>query len=84
MASEARKQLFMKHKASVASFVEQATGKRIFYVEGSVNSNAAFAGVHAGDGASIREPAFGQQPADVAGAGQRPHPRARRGQAADA
>jgi nickel-dependent lactate racemase len=58
MASDARKQLFMKHKASVASFVEQATGKKIFYVEGSVNSNAAFAGVHAGDGPSIREPAF--------------------------
>ena len=58
MASDARKQKFMKHKEAVASFVEKATGKKIFYVEGSVNSNAAFAKVHAGDGAAIREPIF--------------------------
>jgi nickel-dependent lactate racemase len=58
MASDARRQKFMKHKESVAAFVEQATGKKIFYVEGSINSHAAFVGVHAGDGASIREPAF--------------------------
>jgi nickel-dependent lactate racemase len=58
MASDAHTQKFMKHKQAVASFVEQATGKKIFYVEGSINSNAAFAKVHAGDGAAIREPIF--------------------------
>jgi lactate racemase len=58
MASDARKQLFMKHKESVAAFVEEATGKKIFYLECCLNVNGAFAGVFAGDGASIREPIF--------------------------
>ena len=58
MASDARKQRFMKHKEAVASFVEAATGKQIFYIEGSLNSKGQFVAIFAGDGASIREPMF--------------------------
>jgi nickel-dependent lactate racemase len=58
MSSTARSQKFMKHKEAVASFVEKATGKKIFYIEGSVNSQGSFTAVHAGDGEAIREPLF--------------------------
>jgi nickel-dependent lactate racemase len=58
MPSDARRQLFMKHKEAVASFVEQATGKKVFYIEASLNARAEFAQIVAGDGASIREPIF--------------------------
>jgi len=42
MASDAHTQKFMKHKASVASFVEHATGKKIFYeqMNGSLDTDA--------------------------------------------
>jgi lactate racemase len=58
MASDVHKQLFMKHKESVAAFVEEATGKKIFYIEGSLNTRFEFAQVVAGDGAAIRPPIF--------------------------
>jgi hypothetical protein len=58
MASDPRHQLFMKHKESVASFVEVATGKPIFYIEACLNTNAAFAKIFAGAGPAIREPLF--------------------------
>jgi nickel-dependent lactate racemase len=58
MPSEARKQRFMKHKEAVAAFVEQATGKKVFYVEGSLNTRAEFVQVVAGEGSAIREPIF--------------------------
>src|SRR6266508_1921111 len=58
MASDARKQRFMKHKEAVASFVEQTTGKKVFYIEGSINARAEFVQVVAGAGAAIREPIF--------------------------
>jgi len=58
MRSEAGTQLFMKHKEAVAAFVEQATGKKTFYIEGSLNARAEFAQVVAGDGAAIRAPIF--------------------------
>jgi hypothetical protein len=58
MASDARKQRFMKHKEAVASFVEQATGRKVFYIEGSLNARAEFAQVVAGEGSAIREPIF--------------------------
>lgn len=58
MASDVHKQLFMKHKEAVASFVEQATGKKVFYIEGSLNARGEFDQVVAGDGAAIRQPIF--------------------------
>jgi nickel-dependent lactate racemase len=58
MASDVHKQLFMKHKESVAAFVEQATGKKIFYIEGSLNARGEFSQVVAGDGVAIRQPIF--------------------------
>ncbi len=58
MASEARKQLFMKHKEAWAKYAEQATGKKVFYLEGSLNVRAEFCAIFAGDGEAIREPMF--------------------------
>jgi nickel-dependent lactate racemase len=58
MPSDARKQRFMKHKEAVAAFVEEATGKKVFYIEGSLNARAEFVQVVAGDGTAIREPIF--------------------------
>lgn len=58
MASDARKQRFMKHKEAVASLVEEATGKKVFYIEGSLNARAEFVQVVAGEGRAIREPIF--------------------------
>jgi nickel-dependent lactate racemase len=58
MASDARNQLFMKHKEAVAAFTEEKTGKKVFYIEATLNSRAEFSSVHAGDGAAIREPIF--------------------------
>jgi hypothetical protein len=58
MASEARKQRFMKHKEAVAGFVEQATGRKVFYIEGSLNARMEFVQVVAGEGAAIRDPIF--------------------------
>src|SRR6266536_559966 len=42
----------------VGSFVEQTTGKKVFYIEGSINARAEFVQVVAGAGAAIREPIF--------------------------
>ena len=42
MASDVHKQKFMKHKEAVASFVEEATGKKVFYIEGSLNARGEF------------------------------------------
>jgi hypothetical protein len=58
MASDARKQLFMKHKEAWAKYAEQATGKKVFYLEGSLNVRAEFCAIYAGDGEAIREPMF--------------------------
>jgi hypothetical protein len=58
MASDVHKQKFMKHKEAVASFVEDATGKKVFYIEGSLNARGEFDQVVAGDGAAIRKPIF--------------------------
>jgi hypothetical protein len=58
MASDVHKQKFMKHKEAVASFVEEATGKKVFYIEGSLNARGEFDQVVAGDGAAIRKPIF--------------------------
>lgn len=58
MASDARGQLFMKHKEAVASFTEEKTGKKVFYIEATLNSRGEFASMHAGDGAAIREGIF--------------------------
>src|ERR1700735_1557766 len=58
MASDVHKQKFMKHKEAVAAFVEQATGKKVFYLEGSLNARGEFSQVVAGNGAAIRQPVF--------------------------
>jgi lactate racemase len=62
MASDVRKQKFMKHKEAVARHVEKATGKKTFYLEATLNTNGSFTGVFAGYGPSIKEPMF--KPAD--------------------
>src|SRR5260370_14994730 len=56
--SDARKQLFMKHKEAWAKYAEQATGKKVFYLEGSLNVRAEFCAIFAGDCGAIREPMF--------------------------
>src|SRR5260370_6876352 len=56
--SDARKQLFMKHKEAWAKYAEQATGKKVFYLEGSLNVRAEFCQIFAGEGEAIREPMF--------------------------
>jgi nickel-dependent lactate racemase len=58
MASDARHQLFMKHKEDVAAFVDQAVGRKTFYIEAVLNSRGQYIAVFAGDGESIREPIF--------------------------
>jgi len=58
MASDVRKQLFMKHKEAWAKYAEQAIGKKVFYLEGSLNVRSEFCEIFAGDGEAIREPMF--------------------------
>ena len=45
MASDARKQLFMKHKEAWAKYAEQAIGKKVFYLEGSLNVRGEFCAI---------------------------------------
>jgi hypothetical protein len=58
MHSDARTQLFMQHKQSVAAFVDEAVGRKTCYVEGYLNSHRKFSAVVAGEGAAVREPIF--------------------------
>src|SRR5258708_9647086 len=58
MAYDVRKQLFMKHKEAWAKYGEQDIGKKVFYLEGSLNVRSEFCEIFAGDGEAIREPMF--------------------------
>jgi nickel-dependent lactate racemase len=54
--ASSRSQLFMKHKQAVAKFYEQATGKRVFYVEALLTCAGEWGGFWAGSGEAVREP----------------------------